>query len=129
MTELGNLMSELAAESKVSVVGLDSLPTRVINADIDKLLGFETYVFGDDSIRKEDQHYVRSPNYCGNHALTLSELEKLKVSPLTLSDTSPKHSISFTHEAKEYFVAQQATKNLALAIALRAVLMLNAKTT
>lgn len=111
-------------ESEVTVIGEKKLRLQQINADIDRLVGHESNLYGEDAIRKEGSNYVRCPNYCGNARITREELAKLDVFPLTLSDTLKNHSLSFTHEGKDYFVIPQASHSLALAIALRSVLSL-----
>lgn len=68
---------------EIFLIGEDFTVGNLGNAEIDILLGFDTTICGEFSIRKDDG-YTHSPDYCESLFLTSNELEKIKVYPVIL---------------------------------------------
>ena len=88
---------------EIFLIGEDFNSGNIGNAEIDILLGYDTAICGELSVRKGDG-YTHSPDYCGDISITYKELEKLNLFPLVLPashESSKRSSKTAKIKAKE----------------------------
>ena len=130
MTDINIHISENDLDAQVTQVGMEFTVGIETDAEIDRLLGFETQVAGDKLNRLFEDALTSAPRYCADAALCLDLLEKRGIYPMilpTMSDRPKKSFVSgyvgiFDVEGVLYATTAQLTEEAAAACMLWFVL-------